>query len=180
MPSTKTISRAEHLNITQSGSLEDACENRSLGADFPCSNAPRGVEPTAHGAILIRDEDEACWPISIKVTDEFAGYQSGELGRVSVGTVAKPSIDLVVDVIEYLGEKLNRVNISLDVSTSPPLVARLLALELDFVVARIPPMSIPSCSRISTRSARKGRPVAGPRGAPLCATADLADALVDR
>jgi DNA-binding transcriptional LysR family regulator len=128
---------ADRLNITQSAASKMLAEIEALARVPLFERTARGVEPTAHGAILIRGGKSVLADLD-QVTDEFAGYQSGELGTVSVGTVAKPSIDLVVDVIQYLGEKLNRVNISLEVSTSPPLITRLLALELDFVVARIP------------------------------------------
>lgn len=128
---------AERLNITQSAASKMLAEIEALARVPLFERTARGVEPTDYGAILIRGGKSVLADLD-QVTDEFAGYKSGELGTVSVGTVAKPSIDLVVDVIQYLGEKLNRVNISLDVSTSPPLIARLRALELDFVVARIP------------------------------------------
>lgn len=128
---------AERLNITQSAASKMLAEIEALARVPLFERTARGVEPTAYGSILIRGGKSVLADLD-QVTDEFAGYKSGELGTVSVGTVAKPSIDLVVDVIQYLGEKLNRVNISLDVSTSPPLIVRLLALELDFIVARIP------------------------------------------
>jgi len=128
---------AERLNITQSAASKMLAEIEALARVPLFERTARGVEPTAYGSILIRGGKSVLADLD-QVTDEFAGYKSGELGTVSVGTVAKPSIDLVVDVIQYLGEKLNRVNISLDVSTSPPLITRLLALEFDFVVARIP------------------------------------------
>jgi len=128
---------AERLNITQSAASKMLAEIEAVARVPLFERTARGVEPTDYGSILIRGGRSVLADLD-RVTNEFAGYRSGELGTVSVGTVAKPSIDLVVDVMQYLGEKLHRVNISLDVSTSPPLVARLLALELDFVVARIP------------------------------------------
>jgi DNA-binding transcriptional LysR family regulator len=128
---------AERLNITQSAASKMLAEIEAVARVPLFERTARGVEPTAYGSILIRGGRSVLADLD-RVTNEFAGYRSGELGTVSVGTVAKPSIDLVVDVMQYLGEKLHRVSISLDVSTSPPLVARLLALELDFVVARIP------------------------------------------
>ena len=128
---------AERLNITQSAASKMLAEIESLAKVPLFERTARGVEPTAYGAILIRGGKSVLADLD-QVTDEFAGYKSGELGTVSVGTVARACADLVIDVIQYLGNKLDRVNISLDVSTSPPLIERLLALEFDFVIARIP------------------------------------------
>ncbi|KWV46990.1 hypothetical protein AS156_21265 [Bradyrhizobium macuxiense] len=128
---------AERLNITQSAASKMLAEIEALARVPLFERTARGVEPTAYGAILIRGGKSVLADLD-QVTDEFAGYKSGELGTVSIGTVARPCADLVIEVIEYLGKKHQRVNITLDVSTSPPLIERLLALEFDFVVARIP------------------------------------------
>jgi DNA-binding transcriptional LysR family regulator len=128
---------AERLNITQSAASKMLAEIEALARVPLFERTARGVEPTAYGAILIRGGRSVLADLD-QVTDEFAGYQSGELGTVSIGTVPRACADLVIDVIEYLGKKHERVNITLDVSSSPPLIERLLALEFDFVVARIP------------------------------------------
>ncbi|QPF82121.1 LysR family transcriptional regulator [Bradyrhizobium genosp. L] len=128
---------AERLNITQSAASKMLAEIEAVARVPLFERTARGVEPTEYGAILVRGGRSVLADLD-QVTDEFAGYKSGELGTVSVGTVARACADLVIDVMQYLGNKLDRVNISLDVSTSPPLVERLLALEFDFVIARIP------------------------------------------
>jgi DNA-binding transcriptional LysR family regulator len=133
----KLQAAAERLNITQSAASKMLAEIEALARVPLFERTARGVEPTAYGSILIRGGKSVLADLD-QVTDEFAGYKSGELGTVSVGTVARPCADLVIDVIQYLGKKLHRVNITLDVSTSPPLIERLLALEFDFIVARIP------------------------------------------
>lgn len=128
---------AERLNITQSAASKMLAEIEALARVPLFERTARGVEPTAYGAILVRGGRSVLADLD-QVTDEFAGYRSGELGTVSVGTVARACADLVIDVIQYLGNKLDRISISLDVSTSPPLIERLLTLEFDFVIARIP------------------------------------------
>ncbi len=153
---------AERLNITQSAASKMLAEIEAVARVPLFERTARGVEPTAYGTILIRGGRSVLADLD-RVTNEFAGYRSGELGTVSVGTVAKPSIDLVVDVMQYLGEKLHRVNISLDVSTSPPLITRLLALELDFVVARDPGRRRSRAVRLSRDRGRAGRPAGSRR-----------------
>lgn len=128
---------AERLNITQSAASKMLAEIEAIARVPLFERTARGVEPTAYGSILIRGGKSILADLD-QVTDELACYKSGERGAVSVGAVAKPCTDIVIDLIQYLGPKLHRVNISLDVSTSPPLVDRLLALEFDLVVARIP------------------------------------------
>ncbi len=128
---------AERLNITQSAASKMLAEIEALARVPLFERTARGVEPTAYGAILVRGGKSVLADLD-QVTDEFAGYKSGELGTVSIGSVAKPCVDLVIDLIQYLGKKLHKVDISLTVSTSSPLIDRLLAMEFDVVVARIP------------------------------------------
>jgi len=98
---------------------------------------PRGVEPTDYGEILIRRGRSMLADLR-HAARELAGRKAGDIGAVAIGSVATPSIALVVDAIRELGAKLDMVEISLDVGTSPALVDRLIALEFDFVIARMP------------------------------------------
>jgi DNA-binding transcriptional LysR family regulator len=133
---------AERLNISQSAASKMLAEIEGLTRVPLFDRTARGVKPTPLGAILIRGGRSVLAHLD-QVTDEFAGYRTGELGTVAVGTIAKPGVDLVVDVMLYLGEKIRRVNFGLEIGSSPALVDRLIAQEFDFIIARIPGNSDP-------------------------------------
>jgi DNA-binding transcriptional LysR family regulator len=128
---------AERLNITQSAASKMLAEIESIARVPLFERTPRGVEPTDYGAILVRGSRSVLANLD-QATDELAGYIAGELGAVSVGTVVAPCLDLIIDVMQYLGKRLDKIKIRLEVATSPPLVNRLLAHELDFIMARLP------------------------------------------
>jgi DNA-binding transcriptional LysR family regulator len=128
---------AERLNLSQSAASKMLTEIEAIARVPLFDRNARGVEPTAYGMILIRSGRKVLADLD-RATDELAGYKAGDVGNVAVGAVAGPSGELVIDTIQYLGERLNRIKISLHVANSPNLVGRLLALELDFVAARIP------------------------------------------
>jgi DNA-binding transcriptional LysR family regulator len=70
---------AERLNITQSAASKMLAEIEALARVPLFERTARGVEPTAYGAILIRGGRSVLADLD-QVTDEFAGYQFGELG----------------------------------------------------------------------------------------------------
>ncbi len=109
---------------------------------FRCLNGRRGgVEPTADGTISDRVGGRSVLARSRPGhQSKFAGYRSGELdtvfGRNGGGKALHRSRRRSHRSISARG--CTGVNISLDVSTSSPLITRFLAMEFDFVVARIP------------------------------------------
>jgi DNA-binding transcriptional LysR family regulator len=125
------------LHMSQSAASKMLAEiERTAGACL-FERLPRGVEPTDYGEILIRRGRSMLADLR-HAARELAGRKAGDIGAVSIGSVVTPSIALMVHAIRELGAKLDMVEISLDVGTSPVLVDRLIALDFDFVVARVP------------------------------------------
>lgn len=128
---------AMKLNLTQSAASKMLAEIEAI-AEVPLfERTTRGVEPTSYGAILIRGGRSVLANLD-QAVGELTSYVSGSRGAVRIGTIAAPCLDLINDLIDYLGERLETIKITLEVATSPPLIGRLLAHELDFVAARIP------------------------------------------
>jgi DNA-binding transcriptional LysR family regulator len=128
---------ARGLHMSQSAASKMLAEIERIAGVRLFERLPRGVEPTDYGEILIRRGRSMLADLR-HAARELAGRKAGDIGAVAIGSVATPSIALVVDAIRELGAKLDMVEISLDVGTSPALVDRLIALEFDFVIARMP------------------------------------------
>jgi DNA-binding transcriptional LysR family regulator len=128
---------ARGLHMSQSAASKMLAEIERIAGVRLFERLPRGVEPTDYGEILIRRGRNMLADLR-HAARELAGRKAGDIGAVAIGSVATPSIALVVDAIRELGAKLDMVEISLDVGTSPALVDRLIALEFDFVIARMP------------------------------------------
>jgi len=128
---------ADRLNMSQSAASKMLAEIEAVAGASLFERSARGLEPTTHGRILIRGGRVVLAELD-QTARELANYKTGEVGVVSIGTVAALFAHLINDVIDYLGTKLDRIEIALHVGISPNLVQRLTALELDFAVARIP------------------------------------------
>ena len=96
----------------------------------------RGIAPTPYGEILVRHARAILAEID-QVQEEIASLKSGLSGQASVGTVTTPSTNLVPLAVDLLKRKHPGLLVSIEVDHSRPLVARLLAGELDMVVARL-------------------------------------------
>ena len=128
---------ATTLSLTQSAASKMLAEIEAIAQVPLFDRTARGVQPTPYGSILIRGGRSVLSNLD-QAVGELASYVSGHRGSVRIGTVAAPCLDLINDVIDYLGERLEAIKITLDVAISPSLIGRLLAHELDFVAARIP------------------------------------------
>lgn len=128
---------ADRLNMSQSAASKMLAEIETVAGASLFERSARGLEPTTQGKILIRGGRTILAELD-QTARELAKHKMGEAGIVTIGTVAALFADLIIDVIEYLGSKLDRIEIALHVGISPDLVERLLALELDFAIARIP------------------------------------------
>ena len=135
--SRKLQSAADRLNLSQSAASKMLAEIEAVTTVPLFERGPRGVQPTPYGQILIRGSKKILADLELAAL-ELAGYRMGELGNLSIGAVASPSVDLVIDSLEYLGDRADRIRLSLHVATSVTLIERLQALELEFIVARIP------------------------------------------
>ena len=69
---------------------------------------------------------------------EIARYNAGLGGIVRIGAVTGGAIGTVVPVVQRLRREAPDAEVHLEVAMSRPLVNELLALRLDFVLARLP------------------------------------------
>jgi DNA-binding transcriptional LysR family regulator len=128
---------AASLNLSQPaaskllGDLEDA-----LG--FPLfERHPRGIEPNWYGELMIRHARVILSELAVAGT-ELAALQAGHSGKVTVGTVMAPAVELIVPAVDAIRRGHPGLQIAVDVDTSPVLIHRLRQGQLDFAIARIP------------------------------------------
>jgi len=128
---------ANELHMSQSAASKMLADIERIAGVRLLERLPRGVEPTAYGEILIRRGRSMLADLR-HAGRELTGRKAGDIGAVSIGCVATPSVVLLARAIRALGARLDTIELSLHVGTSPDIVDRLAALEFDFAVARIP------------------------------------------
>jgi DNA-binding transcriptional LysR family regulator len=128
---------AASLNLSQPaaskllGDFEDA-----LG--FPLfERHPKGIEPNWYGELMIRHAHVILSELAV-AGSEMTALQAGHSGKVTVGTVMAPAVELVVPAVDAVRRGHPGLQISVDVDTSPVLIDRLRQGQLDFAIARIP------------------------------------------
>ena len=138
----------------------------------------RGVVPTWYGEILARRARNALWEVQ-SAHDEVLTLRSGLSGEASIGTIVTSTTNLVPTAIAALKRKSPRILITADMDHSEPLVRRLVAGELDIVIARTQGVSGLKEIEFETLPdephrvyARAGHPLVRKRGLAL---ADLAE-----
>lgn len=99
---------------------------------------PRGVTLTESGMALaaraqaiLRQLDDTCH----EITEIAAGVR----GRVHIGAVTGPALEIVLPTIRELRVTVPEIEIAVQVDTSDKLAEALLAHELDFYIGRVPP-----------------------------------------
>lgn len=112
------------------GELEDA-----LGVPL-FERLPRGVQATRYGEVMIRRAGAALAEMDA-AHQEVMELLSGLSGRVAVGTVMTPSTSLLPDALRRLKQTHARVQVSVSVDASKPLIQRLRQGELDIVIGRV-------------------------------------------
>jgi DNA-binding transcriptional LysR family regulator len=127
---------AEAANLTQSAASKLIADlEHALGVPL-FKRLPRGVEPTCYGAVMIRRAGVALAELNAAY-QEVLELQSGLRGRISIGAVMTPSVELLPKAITAIRAAHPGIDISVSVDTSKQLVERLRAGELDMAVARI-------------------------------------------
>jgi DNA-binding transcriptional LysR family regulator len=97
----------------------------------------RGVALTPYGEALVR-RARAILQEFREAGREIADLRSGQGGSVVIGAVTAPAIELAVPAIQRLREANPRLDVAIQVDTSPVLVRELLASRCDLILARIP------------------------------------------
>ena len=127
---------ARQVNMTQPAAskllkeLEDALHVNLF------ERLPRGMRPTLYGEAMIRQARMALGNLG-QAYDEIAALKSGLLGQVRVGAITTPGISLLPHAIASVKQTHPHLQISLDIDTSPALLAGLREGKLDMVVARL-------------------------------------------
>lgn len=128
---------AQALALTQPAASRTLGEIERICGAAIFERHPRGMTPTPLGEMLARRARNVLQEID-EAADEVARYSSGRGGAVRIGAVTGAAIGYVVPVVHRLREEAPRAEIEVDVATSRELVRDLLAMRLDFVLARIP------------------------------------------
>ena len=127
---------AEAAHLTQPAASKLLAElEHALGVAL-FERLPRGVQATRYGEVMVRRAGAALAEMDA-AHQEVMELQSGLSGRVAVGTVMTPSTGLLPEAIRLLRQTHTRVQVSISVDNSKPLIQRLRAGELDLVIGRI-------------------------------------------
>src|SRR4051812_46677525 len=103
----------------------------------------RGIEPNWYGELMIRHARVILSELAVAGA-ELAALQAGHTGKVTVGTVMAPAVELIVPAVDAVRRAHPGLQIAVDVDTSPVLIDRLRHGQLDFAIARIPADTDPS------------------------------------
>lgn len=127
---------AQAANLTQPAASKLLGElEHALGVTL-FDRLPRGVQATRFGEVMIRRAGAALAEMDA-AHQEVMELQSGLSGRVAIGAVMTPSTGLLPEAIQLLKQTHARVQISITVDTSKPLIQKLRLGELDLVIGRV-------------------------------------------
>ncbi|MDX7950132.1 LysR family transcriptional regulator [Lichenihabitans sp. Uapishka_5] len=132
------VSTAAHLlNISQPAASRMISEIEDLLQVPICERLSRGIALTAYGKALARRARTVLLELR-EAEREIGELRTGRGGRVSLGTVTAPSINLAVPAIKRIRELFPKIEINIEVATSADLAGALLASRYDFYIGRIP------------------------------------------
>lgn len=130
------LDAAKAANLTQPGASRLLSElEHALGIAL-FERLPRGITPTLYGKIMIRRAGAALAEMDA-AHQEVMELQSGDRGRVTLGSVLTPAASLVPEAVNLLKTRHPGIHVTLVVETSKLLVERLRTGELDLLVGRI-------------------------------------------
>lgn len=98
----------------------------------------RGLEQNMYGEILTRRAQAILAELD-GARDEINAIQDGHLGRVTIGAIDGPIVDLLSSVLEIAQERHPRIEIGLEAGSSNFLLERLLTGHLDMMLGRPTP-----------------------------------------
>ena len=134
---------AAYLNVTQPAvsktlaQIEDSVEARLF------ERTPRGMEPTEHGACLIRHAREILGRLAT-ARDELRDISEGRITRVSMGVLPATACVLVPRFIARLEAAATDVAVNVREGTMSTLLPMLRAGDVDLVVGTLPERRLPS------------------------------------
>jgi len=125
------------LNISQPAASRVIAEMEGILGVPLVERHARGIVLTPFGAALARRARIVL--LEMRHADrEIAHLKAGRGGRVSIGAVTAPAIDLVVPAVRKIRTAHPQIEINIQVESSPVLARELLAARHDFIIARIP------------------------------------------
>lgn len=133
---------AAYLNVTQPAVSKTLAQiEESL--EFPLfERSPRGMEPTEHGACLIRHAREIIERLAT-ARDDLRDISEGRLTRVSMGVLPATACVLVPRFVARLEAQSTDVAVNVREGTMSTLLPALRAGDVDLVVGVLPDRRLP-------------------------------------
>jgi DNA-binding transcriptional LysR family regulator len=129
---------AQTLRLTQPAASRSLGEIEQLCGVAIFERHARGMTLTPVGELLARRARNVLEEIG-EASAEVARYREGRGGTVRIGAVTGGAIGHVVPVLQVLRQVAPEVEVHVEVGMSRELVRELVALRLDFALARLPP-----------------------------------------
>ena len=128
---------AQALALTQPAASRALAEVERLCGGPIFERHARGMTVTPLGELIVRRARNIVEEIG-EASAELARFNAGRGGIVRIGAVTGGAIGTVVPVVQRLRHEAPDAEIHVEVAMSRPLVHELLAMRLDFVLARLP------------------------------------------
>lgn len=135
--STQIGIAAEQMGITQPAASRLLAEIERICGQKVHFRAGRGVELTEVGQALAARAQR----ILMEMRDaarEVEDFAAGNTGRVNIGAVTAPALDLILPTLRESRLSFPDIQIEVTVATSDILFDQLIAGKLDFAIARVP------------------------------------------
>jgi DNA-binding transcriptional LysR family regulator len=134
---------AAALHLTQPAASRLLAELEHIAGAAAFERRARGMEPNALGRILVRHARILVLGFA-RAAEEMNDLRSGLGGTVAIGAVTGPAVEVVPRALEIARAENPRINVTVEVETTPRLVAELLQGRFDFVLSRLVPDLDPS------------------------------------
>ncbi len=128
---------AASLSLTQPAASRALAEIEKICGGAIFERHARGMTLTPLGDLMVRRARNVIEEIG-EASAEIARFNAGRGGIVRIGAVTGGAIGTVVPVVQRLRSEAPDAEVHVEVAMSRPLVHELLALRLDFVLARLP------------------------------------------
>lgn len=171
------VNAAQALGISQPAASRSLAEIERLAGVTLFERQPRGMTPTAAGAIVARRAQAMLTGLS-DLARELDELQAGSTGIVRVGAVTGPALSCVVPALRRLKAGAPGVEVAIEIAPSASLLSMLDDGALDFLLARVPAghpatgLRIePGVAEILRCLVRAGHPLAGRAALPIASAA---------
>jgi DNA-binding transcriptional LysR family regulator len=128
---------AEALNIAQPAASKLLGELEGILGVVLFDRHPRGLSPNDQGEILVRNASTILRTLD-QAGQELAAVADGHSGKVTVGTVLAPMVELLAEAISCVRREYPRLQITVQLEISDTLADKVMDGSVDFSLARIP------------------------------------------